>query len=244
MLQIKNLHWWVGKVDILKGIDFHVKKSEAIGIVWPNGCGKTSFINCINGFNKLTKGRVSFQGEDITKRTIEYRARLWIGRVFQSFGIFKNLTLFENLSLAYITSLPFYYKLLPLSYLPKQVKKEISEVLKELDLYKKRDTMASELSWGQMRLLEIARLYLQDTQIYLLDEPTAWVSPKLKKSVVKIIKKILAKWKIVIIVEHDFSWLWEFVQRLVVMDDGKIVLDGEYKKIKNSNKLKEIYFWL
>ena len=115
--------------------------------------------------------------------------------------------------------------------------------MKELHLYDKINNKASDLSWWQMRLLEIARLYLQDTKIYLLDEPTAWVSPKLKWIVSKLIKKILKKWKIVIIVEHDFSWLWDFVDRLIVMDDWKIVLDWKYNQIKNNNKLRELYFW-
>ncbi|USN58883.1 MAG: ATP-binding cassette domain-containing protein [Candidatus Peribacteria bacterium] len=103
------------------------------------------------------------------------------------------MTLYENLALAYITSLPFYYKLLPLRFLPKKVRHDIFDILKELQLNHKKDVLAGELSGGQMRLLEIARLYLQDTHIYLLDEPTAGVSPKLKGAVVTLIKKIIQK---------------------------------------------------
>ena len=186
--------------------------------------------------------KILLKNEDITNKTIEYRAKKWIWRVFQSFWILKNLTLEENLVLAYITKLPFYYKLLPLKFIPVEIKNEIEIVLKDLDLYNKRNCLASELSWWQMRLLEIARLYLQDTKIFLLDEPTAWVSPKLKSNVVKLIKKIIEKWKIVIIIEHDFWWLWEFVDRLIVMNDWKILLDWKYSNIKNNPKLKELYF--
>jgi ABC-type branched-subunit amino acid transport system ATPase component len=93
-----------------------------------------------------------------------------------------------------------------------------------------------------MRLLEIARLYLQDTKLFLLDEPTAWVSPKLKWKVIELLNKIIQTWKTVIIVEHDFEFLWEFVDQIMVMDEWKIVLEGTYQDIKNSDVIKEIYF--
>ncbi|NOZ43933.1 MAG: hypothetical protein GXP45_02110 [bacterium] len=93
-----------------------------------------------------------------------------------------------------------------------------------------------------MRLLEIARLYLQDTKLFLLDEPTAGVSPKLKSKVIELLNKIIAMGKMVIIVEHDFKFLGEFVDRLLVMEDGKLVLDGTYDEIKNNQLLKDIYF--
>ncbi len=242
MFKIKNLYWWVWKIDILKNININVKSGEAIGIVWPNWCGKTSLLNTINGFNTQNKWEISISGKNIENLSTQKRATHWIWRVFQNSWIFKDLTLFENLALAYTSQLPFYIKFLPLSFLPKKIKKEIHEILKELHLFKKINNKASDLSWWQMRLLEIARLYLQDTKIYLLDEPTAGVSPKLKWIVTKLIKKILKKWKIVIIVEHDFVWLWDFVDRLIVMNDWEIILDWDYKKVKNNPKLKELYF--
>lgn len=93
-----------------------------------------------------------------------------------------------------------------------------------------------------MRLLEIGRLYLQDTQIFLLDEPTAGVSPKLKGKVIEFIKDIIAKGKTVVIVEHDFNFLSAFVDEICVMNDGQIVLEGKYHDIKDSDVLKQIYF--
>ena len=93
-----------------------------------------------------------------------------------------------------------------------------------------------------MRLLEIGRLYLQDVDLFLLDEPTAGVSPKLKKQVIELLKKIVATGKTVIIVEHDFHFLGAFVDRLIVMNDGKVVMDDTYEKLKDSKELQEVYF--
>jgi len=215
---------------------------QAIWLVGPNGCGKTSLLNLINWFNRSNEWEIIFNYHDITNASVESRANMWVGRVFQSFGIFKNLTLFENLALAYSRELDRKHKLLPMKFIPKEFKNEIDEILLDLDLLEKKDDLAGNLSWWQMRLLEIARLYLQKTKLYLLDEPTAWVSPKLKSKVVDLIKKIIAKDKMVIIVEHDFEFLSHFVDKFYVMDDGKIVLEWDYMTIKKNPITKEIYF--
>ena len=137
--------------------------------------------------------------------------------------------------------MPLIYKLFPLWFLPKKIKHKIKDILKEVDLYKKKDELAGSLSWWQMRLLEIARLYLQDVDVYLLDEPTAWVSPKLKSKVITLIRKIIDSGKSVIIVEHDFNFISQFVDRLVLMEDGTVILDGKYQDIKDSPEMKEVY---
>lgn len=242
MLELKNIQrsvWWN---HILNGIDLTAQQGQAIWLVWPNWCGKTSLLNIINWFYQATHGSIIFDDKHITHASVEKRWQMWIGRVFQSFGIFKNLTLFENLALAYVNNLHRKYKFLPTSFLPQEKKEKIDEVLHELDLYSKRNELAWNLSWGQMRLLEIARLYLQDTKLFLLDEPTAWVSPKLKWKVIELLNKIILTWKTVIIVEHDFEFLWQFVDQIMVMDEWKIVLEWTYQEIKNSEIIKDIYF--
>ncbi len=126
--------------------------------------------------------------------------------------------------------------------LPQEYKNEIANILNQLDLYDKKDEKAGNLSWGQMRLLEIARLYLQNTRLYLLDEPTAWVSPKLKWKVIELLNKIIATGKMVMIVEHDFAFLGEFVDKLYVMNSGTIVAHWSYEEVKCSDLVRSIYF--
>jgi len=242
MLKLENVHRSVGNSHIIKGVDLELKSGQAIGLVWPNGCGKTSLLNMINGFNAIQEGKMIFDYQDVTWIGVEQRANKWIGRVFQNFGIFKNLTLYENLATAYISRLSWKHKILPVKFLPKEIKSEIDDILHELDLFDKRHELAWNLSWWQMRLLEIGRLYLQKTKLYLLDEPTAGISPKLKGKVIELLNKIIARGKIVIIVEHDFEFLAEFVDRFCVMNDGKVVLEWDYATIKNSSLIKDIYF--
>lgn len=174
--------------------------------------------------------------------SVEQRSLMGVGRVFQSFGIFKNLSLEENLALAFVHKLRRWQKRLPVSMMPTMYRDEIHAILHELELFGKRKHLAGSLSGWQMRLLEIARLYLQDTKLYLLDEPTAGVSPKLKGKVVQLLRKIIDQGKTVIIVEHDFGFLGEFVDTIFVMNDGKIIMHGAYEDIKHNPKLKEVYF--
>jgi ABC-type branched-subunit amino acid transport system ATPase component len=242
MLTIRNLSRRVGNQHIINDIDLDIVQWSAIGLVWPNGCGKTSLINLINGFNLPQQGSVIFKGKHITKLSVEERSLLGIWRVFQSFGIFKNLTLEENLALAFVHKLTRRQKWGTMRTLPTHMKEQIADILHELDLYDKRKQLAGSLSGGQMRLLEIARLYLQDTKLYLLDEPTAGVSPKLKDKVIQLIQKIIAQEKTVVIVEHDFWFLGQFVDKLYVMNEWSLFTSGSYEEIKHSEAVRSIYF--
>jgi branched-chain amino acid transport system ATP-binding protein len=243
MLKLDNIYRSVGNYNILKGISWEFVDWDVIGIVWPNGCWKTSLLNAINWYIKPESWIIQLDWIDITKYSVEKRANLWIWRVFQSFWIFKELTIFENLALAYYNRLSWWEKLLPIRYFPKKFREEIENILEEIELLQRKNELAGNLSWWQMRLLEIARLYLQDTKIYLLDEPTAWVAPKFKGKVINLLNKIIEQNKTVIIVEHDFEFLSQFVDKFLLMDNWRIVLEWDYKVIKNSPITQSIYFW-
>lgn len=242
MLHIENLHRHIGNNHIVNGVDLTITQWQAVGLVGPNGCGKTSLLNLINGFQIPQTGSIVCDGKHITKLSVEQRALHGIGRVFQSFGIFKNLTLEENLAIAFVHRLKRRQKCLPLGFLPEDMKNQIAEILQELDLYDKRKHLAGSLSGGQMRLLELARLYLQDTKLYLLDEPTAGVSPKLKGKVTTLIQKIRNTWKTILIVEHDFSFLSQFVDEICVMNEGQIIVRWTPPEIPDNPMVKEVYF--
>lgn len=236
LLSLKDLSLTIDEHKILQGISFDVEEGQIIGLIGPNGSGKTTLFNVISGFLKSSGGSITLEGEEISNLSPAQRAKKGIGRVFQNFGIFRDMTLEENILVA-------------LEALPKQQRKDLGD-LKEvvagtLDMVGLSDSgkkKAGSLSGGQMRLLEIARTLKAGKDLFLLDEPTAGVSPKMTGQVADIIKELKANGKTVLIIEHDLPFIGSICDEVVVLDVGKVVLQGTPAKVKESKELKEIYF--
>ena len=213
-----------------------MEQGEVVGLIGPNGSGKTTLFNVLSGFLKPTHGSIHLRGEDITSVSPAHRARLGIGRVFQNFGIFREMTLEENILVA-------------LEALPKEQRKQLGDLkdvvkgtLDMVGLSHQGKKKAGSLSGGQMRLLEIARTLKSGKELFLLDEPTAGVSPKMTQQVADLIAELKRERKTVLIIEHDLPFISKICDRVLVLDVGEIVLNGAPKEIKHDKKLQEIYF--
>lgn len=242
MLTVENLEKDFFGVQVLKGTSFKIKEGEIVGIIGPNGSGKTTLFNCISGFHYPKSGTVKFKGLNITDMRPFKRARLGLGRVFQNFGIFKQMTVLENIILAIESKQSFFSILFPWSKQHKINYANAIDLLKTVKLEDKQSQKASSLSGGQMRLLEITRAVAMGSELLLLDEPTAGVSPKMKDDVVKVIKKLKKDKKTVLVIEHDINFIEKFCDRIIVLDMGQVVLEDLPDKIKENKRLKEIYF--
>lgn len=236
LLELKDLSLTIDEHKILQGISFDVEEGQIIGLIGPNGSGKTTLFNVISGFLKSSGGSITLGGEDISTLSPSQRAKRGIGRVFQNFGIFRDMTLEENILVA-------------LEALPKDQQKELGDlkevVAETLDMVGLSDSgkkKAGSLSGGQMRLLEIARTLKAGKDLFLLDEPTAGVSPKMTGQVADIITELKRSGKTVLIIEHDLPFIGSICDEVVVLDVGKVVLQGTPAKVKESKELKEIYF--
>lgn len=236
ILSARNLSLSIGGQRILRDITMDVEPGEVIGLIGPNGSGKTTLFNVLSGFLKPTHGSIHFRSADITNVSAPERARLGIGRVFQNFGIFREMTLHENVIVA-LESLPKEARLL-LGDLQKAAHKTLAMVGLQEHAKKK----ASSLSGGQMRLLEIARTLASGKELFLLDEPTAGVSPKMTGQVASLILELKKQGKTVLIVEHDLPFIQRISDRVIVLDVGEVVLSGKPEEIRHSAKLKEVYF--
>jgi ABC-type branched-subunit amino acid transport system ATPase component len=236
LLELKDLSLTIDEHQILQSISFDVEEGQIIGLIGPNGSGKTTLFNVISGFLKSSGGSINLRNEEISGLSPSQRAKKGIGRVFQNFGIFREMTLEENILVA-------------LEALPKEQRKELGP-LKEvvagtLDMVGLSDSgkkKAGSLSGGQMRLLEIARTLKAGKDLFLLDEPTAGVSPKMTGQVADIIKELKDNGKTVLIIEHDLPFIASICDEVVVLDVGKVVLQGTPAQVKESKQLKEIYF--
>lgn len=242
MLKISDLHYSVGDTSILNGVSFSVKAGETLGIIGPNGSGKTTLFNCLSGFNKPSQGQILLNNTDITALAAHERAELGIGRVFQNFGIFKEMTLQDNIVTALESKQGAFETFFPWSAMSRSNIERASEYLKEVGLAGRALEKASSLSGGQMRLLEIIRTLAFGANLFLLDEPTAGVSPKMKAEVELLIRKLKELGRTVLIIEHDINFIQRFVDRIIVLDEGRVVLDDAPKRIREHPLLAEIYF--
>ncbi|HLD63846.1 MAG TPA: ABC transporter ATP-binding protein [Candidatus Peribacteraceae bacterium] len=236
LLSLQAVSLRIQDQEILRDVTLNVDEGEVIGLIGPNGSGKTTLFNVISGFIKPTAGSITLHGENITAVSPAKRAQRGLGRVFQNFGIFRDMTLEENVLVA-------------LEALPRDsrralgdLKKVTEETLEMVGLASQGKKKAGALSGGQMRLLEIARTLRSGKELFLLDEPTAGVSPKMTKAVSDLITKLKTARKTVIVIEHDLPFISRICDRVAVMDVGEIVLHGTPETVKQSKKLQDIYF--
>lgn len=236
LLSVQHLGLTINTQHILKHVTLEVREGEIVGLIGPNGSGKTTLFNVLSGFLKPTKGTLEYRDQDITTVSPAKRAHLGIGRVFQNFGIFRDMTLEENVLVA--------LEALPKSERQKlgNLKTIVSETLEMVGLSSHAKAKAGSLSGGQMRLLEIARTLASGKDLFLLDEPTAGVSPKMTKQVAELIRELKKKGKTVLIIEHDLPFISSICDRVIVLDIGEVVLSGTPAEIKNDKKLQAIYF--
>lgn len=243
LLSVENLHVQIGRRMILRDISLQVQPGEIVGIIGPNGCGKTTLLNTISGFLPVDTGTISFAGEDIMDMPPHLRAQRGLSRGFQHAGVFRDMTVEENLFLAIETAqkLPWWWTFSAAQRA--KVQREVGAVLADVDLTAHRHSAAGLLSGGQLRLLELARLRLSKAKLLLIDEPTAGVAPALKNTLAEIISKLVKEHgHTAVIVEHDMKFLFGLADRIIVLVDGEKYLEGAPDQVRADERLKKVYF--
>lgn len=242
ILSLKNVSYAVGEFPILKNVSFDIHEGSLTGLIGPNGSGKTTLFNCISGFSPISAGKIFFEGIDCTYLQADKRALKGLGRVFQNFGIFRDQTVLENMLVAFESKDSFLQSLIPNKQRLNRYKIQSMDLLKKVSLDSKADNKAGSLSGGQMRLLEIIRTLAFGAKIFLLDEPTAGVSPRMKDDIINIIQQLKTLGKTIFIIEHDMNFIQSFVERIIVMDSGSIFMDDTPEKVMSDSRLQDLYF--
>jgi len=222
LLRVDNVVKSYSGVPAIDGLSFEVQELEIVGIVGPNGAGKTTIINIITGMQNLDSGSVYFKGERIdTLRTPEI-VRRGIARSFQIPKPFKKMTVTENLAVPMIT-------------LHSEVDHgKIQRILEILSLNSVANELARNISVGQQKLLEIGRILALDPKLLMLDEPTAGVHPDLRRMIVQILQEIyIVGGRTVLIVSHDLNFIKQLCQRVVVMNAGKKLIEGDLSVLQD-----------
>ncbi len=242
-LEIDSLHVQIGSRMILQDISLSIRPSEIVGIIGPNGCGKTTLLNAISGFLPITSGTISVNGKDVMGLPAHARVGLGIARGFQHVGVFREMTVEENLMTAIERAEKYpWWWMLSRGY-RRRMAVSIDAALAEVGLESHKKSLAGILSGGQLRLLELVRLKLAPGNLLLIDEPTAGVAPILRDSLSEIIKDLSQNHgRTVVIIEHDLKFLFDLVDRVIVLVDGQKYLEGTPKDVRQDERLQKIYF--
>lgn len=219
-----DIHKYFGRIHVLKGVDLDVEEGKTVVIIGPSGSGKSTFLRCLNLLIKPDKGRIIFDGIDITSKNIDInKIRQEIGFVFQNYNLFTHLTVIDNITLG-LTKVKKIDK-----YEAKKIAKEalLSVGITE-NLWNK---YPAQLSGGQQQRVAIARAIAMNPKLLLLDEPTSALDPELTVEVLNVLEKLSKKRMTMIIVTHELGFAMKVADEIVFMDNGRIIEKGSPEKI-------------
>lgn len=242
MLEVQHLSKSFGGIKAIDDCSFSVAQGKITALIGPNGAGKTSVFNCISGIERMGKGNILYEHQDVSHWRDYERAEAGIARTFQLLRIFKNLTVYENVVLAVHDRdqdlIPSFFGF---NRLKEEDEKKIVDTLARVKLGDMSYTLASELSYGQQKLLSLARVLLQPHRLLMLDEPVAGVNPALRQEFVALFKKLRDEGETILIIEHDMEFVMEIADHVVVMSEGKVLKQGTPADVRNDPRVLGVY---
>lgn len=223
ILHIKNLSKRYGDTNVLKNINISVKKGEVVVIIGPSGCGKSTLLRCLNGLEEIQEGEVLLDNQVVNpnKKNLS-KNREKIGMVFQSYDLFPHLTILQNVTLA-----PIKVK----KRNRREVEKEALELLERVGLRSKKDDYPRQLSGGQKQRVAIVRALIMHPEVLLLDEITAALDPEMVREVLDVVLDLAKEGRTMVIVTHEMQFAKAVADRVIFLEGGKIVEEGEPKKL-------------
>jgi branched-chain amino acid transport system permease protein len=242
ILQATELTKHYGGVIANAGVNFTVNQGELRGIIGPNGAGKTTFFKMLTCEVPPTSGRIVFEGRDITGMSVTDVCQLGLTKSYQVNQLFNRLTVRENLIIAVLAELRGKFKLDALGSVSRipGLGDQVEHTLELVNLTDRRDTPVSQLAYGEKRRLEVGLALASSPTLLLLDEPLAGMSPGERVETVKLLKSI-GRDRTMIIIDHDMDSLFELAQRITVLQEGRVLVEGTPEEIKGNAKVQEAY---
>ena len=262
ILSVKNLTKQFDSTQALKGVNLDVYEGDVVAIIGPSGCGKSTFLRCVNCLEDPTGGTVMFQGEDLADMKVDINIhRQKIGMVFQQFNLFNNLSVLDNITLApmrvakkkrrSLQRKNFFIFLgnlfrkdkkekfdlgCSISELKKQEESKALERLKMIGLEEKADAYPGQLSGGQKQRVAIVRALAMNPKLMLFDEPTSALDPEMVGEVLEVMKELASEGMTMVVVTHEMGFAREVGNRVLFMDEGKILEQGTPEDIFSNPK--------
>ena len=270
ILSVKNLTKKFDKVEVLKGVNLDVYEGDVVAIIGASGCGKSTFLRCVNCLEDPTGGTIMFQGEDLADMKVDINIhRQKIGMVFQQFNLFNNLCVLDNITLAprivakkNRRSLQFKNLGIRLGNLLRKEKKALNdlgatlaevkaqseakamELLRAIGLEEKAAAYPSQLSGGQKQRVAIVRALAMDPEVILFDEPTSALDPEMVGEVLDVMKALAKKGMTMVVVTHEMGFAREVSNRVLFMDDGVIAEEGTPQEVFDNPKCERLQSFL
>ncbi|WP_076858358.1 ABC transporter ATP-binding protein [Bradyrhizobium mercantei] len=241
ILEVRKLQKSFGGLRALDGINLDIHEGEVVGLIGPNGAGKTALLNTVTGFYRATGGTILFQNQDITHRPMHEIGRLGIGRTFQNIRLFRRMTVLEN---ALVAFRPFADHPLRSLIAYRERRMAIARAMHWLELLQladKVDRIASSLSYGDARRLEIARALVGEPSLLLLDEPAAGMNENETRRLVDDIAIVRRHVRAIVLIEHDMDLIRSLSDRLVAMDYGRKIVEGASAEVLNHPEVLKAY---
>lgn len=230
LLRTENLEKTFGGLVAVDGLNMAINEGDMVGLIGPNGAGKSTAFNLITGFLKPTAGQVYFDGRDITGERPYSVATSGIGRTFQETKPFGKLTVFENLLVPKTPDVSGQEKV-----------DRANDIIDSLELRQVADENGEDLSGGQKKLLELARVLMLDPQLIMLDEPSSGVNPALMDDILDQIQRLNADGRTMLIIEHDMTVIADLCDTVVVMNNGKAIAEGTFEEIQQDERVRSAY---
>ncbi len=240
MLKTRQLTKQFGGITATDNVDLHIEANEVHAIIGPNGAGKTTLISQLSGEVKPDRGEIHFQGRNITGHSVAQRARSGLARSFQITSVFMPMTVLQNTMLAVQARKGHSFRFWSKVAMDAEIVDEALAVLHTVGLAAKAGHVASEVSHGEHRQLEIAMALAMEPTMLLLDEPMAGIGREETGEMVQILKQIKGQ-KTVLLVEHDMDAVFSLADRISVLVYGRVVATGTPDAIRNNSDVQRAY---
>ncbi len=228
MITVNNLHKSFESLDVLKGVNQHIKPGEKVVVIGPSGSGKSTFLRCLNMLETPTKGQIIFDGKDVTAPGCDLNLiRRRMGMVFQQFNLFPHLTVLDNMTLAPVQT-----------GLMKKAEAEAKamKLLERVNLVEKAKVYPKQLSGGQQQRIAIVRALCMNPDVMLFDEPTSALDPEMVGEVLEVMKQLAQEGMTMVVVTHEMGFAREVADRVLFMDEGIVMEEGSPAEIFQNPK--------
>jgi ABC-type polar amino acid transport system ATPase subunit len=218
LVELRGVRKSFGDNVVLEDVDLDIGRGEAVVVAGPSGSGKSTMLRCINGLEPIDDGEIRFDGNPLPRRGKELQAaRAQIGMVFQQFNLFPHLSVLDNITLGPVKAK---------GTSQQDAKQRARELLERVGIPEKADQMPADLSGGQQQRVAIARALAMEPKLMLFDEPTSALDPEMIREVLDVMRALAKSGMTMVVVTHEMGFAREVCDRIVFIDDGRIVEQG------------------